>query len=66
METLKNLLDKLYGESETRNKENEAISDYESISYEVGIQSTIKEIREWVDKNSYRDTIDELIVVRVE
>lgn len=53
METLKDLLDKLYEESETRNKENEETHDYESISYEVGIQSTIKEIREWLKENTF-------------
>ena len=55
METLKDLLNKLYEESETRNKENMEISDYESISYEVGVQSTIEEIRKWAEKNSWVD-----------
>lgn len=62
METLKNLLNKLYEESETRNKKNEAISDYESISYEVGVQSTIKEIREWAEKNSWWTLNDRNVV----
>lgn len=52
METLKDLLDRLYEESETRNKENMAVYDYDAISYEVGVQSTIKEIKEWIDKNA--------------
>jgi hypothetical protein len=60
METLKNLLDKLYGESETRNKENEAISDYESISYEVGVQSTIKDIRNWLEEHSFSQKVNDL------
>ena len=62
METLKNLLNKLYEESETRNKKNEAISDYESTSYEVGVQSTIKEIREWAEKNSWWTLNDRNVV----
>lgn len=53
MNTLKDLLDKLYEESETRNKENMAVSDYESTSYEVGVQSTIKEVREWLKENTF-------------
>lgn len=61
--SLKDLLDKLYKESETRNKANMEISDYESISYEVGVQSTIKEIREWAEKNSWLN-VDDSIVVR--
>ena len=63
METLKDLLNKLYEESETRNKKNEAICDYESISYEVGVQSTIEEIRKWAEKNSWLN-VDDSIVVR--
>lgn len=63
MNTLKELLDKPYKESETRNEENEAVSDFESISYEVGVQSTIKEIREWAEKNSWLN-VDDSIVVR--
>ena len=53
MNTLKELLDKLYAESEARNKENEAVSDFESISYEVGVQSTIKNIRNWLEDNAF-------------
>ena len=53
MDTLKDLLDKLYKESETRNKENEATHDFESISYEVGVQSTIRDIREWLKENTF-------------
>jgi hypothetical protein len=63
MNTLKDLLDKLYKESEERNEENEATHDYESISYEVGVQSTIKEIREWVENHSWLN-VDDSIVVR--
>lgn len=55
--SLKDLLDKLYEESETRNKENMEISDYESISYEVGVQSTIEEIRKWAEKNSWLNDV---------
>ena len=65
MNTLKELLEKLYKESETRNKENMAVNDYDAISYEVGVQSTIKEIKEWVEKNAWVDESDSL-VVRVE
>lgn len=65
MKTLKDLLNKLYEESEARNKENMEISDYESISYEVGVQSTIKEIKEWAEKNSWR-TLNDRNVVEVE
>lgn len=61
--TLKDLLDRLYKESEERNKENEATHDFEAISYEVGIQSTIKEIREWAKKNAWLN-VDDSIVVR--
>lgn len=53
MNTLKELLDRLYTESETRNKENEAVSDYESISYEVGVQSTIRDIQNWLEDNKF-------------
>ena len=63
METLKDLLDKLYNESETRNEEYMAVHDFESISFEVGIQSTIKEIREWIEKHSWLN-VDASIVVR--
>ena len=63
MNSLKELLDKLYKESEVRNEENERTHDYESISYEVGIQSTIKEIREWAEKSSWLN-VDDSIVVR--
>ena len=69
METLKNLLDKLYEESETRNKENRAVSDYESISYEVGVQSTIKEIRNWLEEHSFSQkvgSLESITLVRVE
>lgn len=65
METLKDLLNKLYEESEDRNKKNEAVYDYESISYEVGVQSTIKEIKEWAEKNSWW-TLNDRNVVEVE
>lgn len=53
MNTLKEFLDKLYEESETRNEENEATHDYESISYEVGVQSTINDIRNWLEDNAF-------------
>lgn len=53
MNTLKELLDKLYKESEARNEENEATHDFESISYEVGVQSTIKDIRSWLEENTF-------------
>lgn len=69
METLKDLLNKLYEESETRNKENMAVSDYESISYEVGVQSTIKEIGSWLEEHSFSQKItdlDAITLVRVE
>ena len=62
MNTLKELLEKLYKESETRNKENMAVNDYDAISYEVGVQSTIKEIKEWVEKNAWVDESDSLVV----
>lgn len=53
MNTLKELLDKLYKESEARNEENEATHDFEAISYEVGVQSTIKDIRNWLEDNAF-------------
>lgn len=67
--TLKDLLDKLYKESEARNKENMAVNDYESISCEVGIQSTIKEIRSWLEEHSFSQKVNDLesiTLVRVE
>lgn len=69
METLKDLLDRLYKESEARNKENESTHDFESISYEVGVQSTIKEIRSWLEEHSFSRKItdlDAITLVRVE
>ena len=66
---LKELLDRLYKESEARNEENEKTYDYESISYEVGVQSTIKEIRSWLEEHSYSEKItdlDAITLVRVE
>lgn len=69
MNTLKELLDKLYKESETRNEENEATHDYESISYEVGVQSTIKDIRNWLEDNAFSWEVSDTIhisLVRVE
>ena len=66
---LKELLDRLYKESEARNEENEKTYDYESISYEVGVQSTIKEIRSWLKEHSYSEKItdlDAITLVRVE
>ena len=62
MNTLKELLDKLYTESETRNKENMAVNDYDAISYEVGVQTTIKEIKEWIGKNAWVDEGGSLVV----
>ena len=62
MNTLKELLDKLYQESETRNKENMAVNDYDAISYEVGVQTTIKEIKEWIGKNAWVDKGGSLVV----
>lgn len=62
IKTLKDLLDKLYEESETRNKKNMAVSDFEAISYEVGVQSTIKEIREWAEKSSWLNVDDSIVV----
>lgn len=61
--SLKELLDRLYKESETRNEENEETHDFEAISYEVGTQSVIKEIREWAEKSSWLN-VDDSIVVR--
>ena len=61
METLKDLLDKL--ENESKERMQDELNDYESISCEVGIQSTIKEIREWAEKHSWLN-VDDSIVVR--
>lgn len=61
METLKNLLDKL--ESESKERMQDELNDYETISCEVGAQSVIKEIREWVEKHSWLN-VDDSIVVR--
>lgn len=69
METLKNLLDKLYEKSKTRNKENKAIQDFESISYEVGIQSTIRDIQNWLEDNKFSWEVNDshhISLVRVE
>lgn len=61
METLKNLLDKL--ENESKEREKDELYGYEEIAMEVGIQSTIKEIREWIEKNAWLN-VDDSIVVR--
>lgn len=65
METLKELLSRLYEESETRNEENMSFSDYESISYETGVQSTIKEIRSWLEDNSSPVKMNDLEVMTI-
>jgi len=61
METLKNLLDKL--ESESKEREKDELYGYEELAMEAGVQSTIKEIREWVEKHSWLN-VDDSIVVR--
>ena len=61
METLKDFLDKL--ESESKERMQDELNDYETISCEVGVQSTIKEIREWVENHSWLN-VDDSIVVR--
>ena len=61
METLKDLLDKL--ENESKERMQDELNDYESISCEVGAQSVIKEIKEWAEKNSWLN-VDDSIVVR--
>lgn len=67
METLKDLLDKL--ENESKEREKDELNDYESISCEVGIQSTIKEIRSWLEEYSFSQKVNDLeaiTLVRVE
>ena len=49
--TLKNLLDKL--ENESKEREKDELYGYEELSMEAGIQSTIKEIRSWLEKNTF-------------
>ena len=61
METLKNLLDKL--EAESKEREKDELYGYEELAMEAGVQSTIKEIREWVEKHSWLN-VDDSIVVR--
>ena len=61
METLKDLLDKL--ETESKKREKDELYGYEELAMEAGIQSTIKEIREWVEKHSWLN-VDDSIVVR--
>lgn len=67
METLKDLLDKL--ENESKERMQDELNDYESISCEVGVQSTIKEIRSWLEEHSFSGKItdlDAITLVRVE
>lgn len=61
METLKDLLDKL--EAESKEREKDELYGYEELAMEAGIQNTIKEIREWVEKHSWLN-VDDSIVVR--
>lgn len=61
METLKDLLDKL--ESESKEREEDDLNDYEALAMEVGIQNTIRDIREWVENHSWLN-VDDSIVVR--
>ena len=61
MNSLKELLDKL--EIESKERMQDELNDYETISCEVGTQSTIKEIREWAEKSSWLN-VDDSIVVR--
>lgn len=58
METLKNLLDKL--ESESKERMEDELNDYETISYEIGTQSVIKEIRSWLEEHSFSQKINDL------
>lgn len=51
METLKDLLDKL--EAESKEREKDELYGYEELAMEAGIQSTIKEIREWLKENTF-------------
>lgn len=60
--TLEDFLNKLYEESKTRNKENLSVSDYESISYEIGVQFTIDEIRKWAEENPWLHVNDSVLV----
>ena len=60
METLKDLLDKL--ETESKKREKDELYGYEELAMEAGIQSTIKEIREWVEKHSWLNVGDSIVV----
>jgi hypothetical protein len=67
MNSLKELLDKL--EAESKERMQDELNDYESISCEVGIQSTIKEIRSWLEEHSFSQKVNDLeniTLVRVE
>lgn len=60
METLKDLLDKL--EAESKEREKDELYGYEELAMEAGIQSTIKEIREWAEKHSWLNVDDSIVV----
>lgn len=60
MNSLKKLLDKL--ESESKERMEDELIDYEGISYELGMQSAIKEIKEWIEKNSWLNEDDSIVV----
>lgn len=59
MNTLKDLLDKL--ESESKERMEDELNDYETISCEVDTQSTIKEIRSWIEDNAFSWKISDTI-----
>lgn len=58
MNSLKELLNKL--ESESKERMEDGFNDYEAISYEIGTQSVIKEIRSWLEEHSFSQKISDL------
>ena len=58
MNSLKELLDKL--ETESKERMQDELNDYETISCEVGTQSTIKEIRNWLEEHSFSQKVSDL------
>lgn len=67
MDTLKALLDKL--ETESKEREKDELYGYEELACEAGIQANIREIKNWLEENSFSQKVNDLeaiTLVRVE
>lgn len=67
MDTLKALLDKL--EAESKEREKDELYGYEELACEAGIQTNIREIRNWLEEHSFSQKVNDLeaiTLVRVE